>query len=60
MTEFFDVPGGRIACDVPGGGPLVVLSQALAFAGGPAGSSPRCWPRPKVCCGPCPEVTLTW
>ena len=29
MTEFFDVPGGRIACDVPGGGPLVVLSHGV-------------------------------
>jgi hypothetical protein len=29
MTEFVDVPGGRIACDVTGSGPLVVLSHGI-------------------------------
>jgi flavin reductase (DIM6/NTAB) family NADH-FMN oxidoreductase RutF len=29
MTEFVDVPGGRIACDVTGGGPLVVSSHGF-------------------------------
>ena len=29
MTEFADVPGGRIACDVTGSGPLVVLSPGI-------------------------------
>jgi pimeloyl-ACP methyl ester carboxylesterase len=29
MTEFLDAPGGRIACDVTGGGPLVVLSHGI-------------------------------
>jgi pimeloyl-ACP methyl ester carboxylesterase len=29
MTEFLDVPGGRIACDVDGSGPLVVLSHGI-------------------------------
>ena len=29
MTEFLDVPGGRIAYDVTGGGPLVVLSHGI-------------------------------
>ena len=29
MTEFLDVPGGRIAYDVNGSGPLVVLSQGI-------------------------------
>jgi pimeloyl-ACP methyl ester carboxylesterase len=29
MTEFLDVPGGRIACDVTGSGPLVVLSHGI-------------------------------
>src|SRR5262249_583233 len=27
MTEFVAVPGGRIACEVTGGGPLVVLRR---------------------------------
>jgi hypothetical protein len=27
MTEFLDIEGGRIAYDVTGTGPLVVLSQ---------------------------------
>jgi pimeloyl-ACP methyl ester carboxylesterase len=30
MTEFADVPGGRIAYDVTGAGPLVVLSHGVA------------------------------
>jgi hypothetical protein len=25
MTKFLDVPGGRIACDATGSGPLAVL-----------------------------------
>jgi len=29
MTEFLDVPGGRIAYDVTGAGPLVVLSHGI-------------------------------
>jgi pimeloyl-ACP methyl ester carboxylesterase len=29
MTEFLDVLGGRIACDVDGSGPLVVLSHGI-------------------------------
>jgi pimeloyl-ACP methyl ester carboxylesterase len=29
MTEFLDVPGGRIACGVTGSGPLVVLSHGI-------------------------------
>ena len=29
MTEFLDVPGGRIAYDVTGSGPLVVLSPGM-------------------------------
>src|SRR5215469_17099289 len=29
MTEFLDVPGGRIAYDVDGSGPLVVLSRGI-------------------------------
>ena len=29
MTEFLDVPGGRIAYDVTGSGPLVVLSHGI-------------------------------
>src|SRR5215472_10065320 len=29
MTEFLDVPGGRIAFDVDGSGPLVVLSHGI-------------------------------
>ena len=29
MTEFVDVPGGRIACDVDCGGALVVLSHGI-------------------------------
>ena len=29
MTEFLDVPGGRIAYDVTGSGPLVVLSHSI-------------------------------
>ena len=29
MTEFLDVPGGRIACEVTGSGPLVVLSHGI-------------------------------
>jgi pimeloyl-ACP methyl ester carboxylesterase len=29
MTEFLDVPGGRLAYDVDGAGPLVVLSQGM-------------------------------
>jgi pimeloyl-ACP methyl ester carboxylesterase len=29
MTQFLDVPGGRIAYDVTGGGPLVVLSHGI-------------------------------
>jgi pimeloyl-ACP methyl ester carboxylesterase len=29
MTEFLDVPGGRIAYDVDGSGPLVVLSHGI-------------------------------
>jgi pimeloyl-ACP methyl ester carboxylesterase len=29
MTDFVDVPGGRIACDVSGSGPLVVLSHGM-------------------------------
>ncbi len=29
MTEFFDIPGGRIAYEVAGGGPLIVLSHGL-------------------------------
>jgi pimeloyl-ACP methyl ester carboxylesterase len=29
MTEFVDVPGGRIACDVTGSGPLAVLSHGI-------------------------------
>ena len=29
MTEFVDVPGGRIAYDVTGSGPLVVLSHGI-------------------------------
>jgi len=29
MSEFVDVPGGRIAYDVTGSGPLVVLSHGI-------------------------------
>jgi hypothetical protein len=29
MTEFVDVPGGRIAFDVDGSGPLAVLSHGI-------------------------------
>ena len=29
MTEFVDVPGGRIAYDVTGSGPLMVLSHGI-------------------------------
>lgn len=29
MTEFFDIPGGRIAFEVAGEGPLIVLSHGL-------------------------------
>ena len=29
MTEFVDVPGGRIAFEVTGSGPLVVLSPGI-------------------------------
>ena len=29
MTEFLDVPGGRIAYEVTGSGPLVVLSHGI-------------------------------
>ena len=29
MTEFVDVPGGRIAYDVTGAGPLVVLLSLI-------------------------------
>ena len=29
MTEFLDVPGGRIAYDVTGSGPLVVASHGI-------------------------------
>jgi hypothetical protein len=29
MTEFIDIPGGRIAYDVTGGGPLMVLSHGI-------------------------------
>jgi alpha-beta hydrolase superfamily lysophospholipase len=29
MTEFLDVPGGRIAYDVSGSGPLLVLPQGV-------------------------------
>ena len=29
MTEFVDVPGGRIAYDATGSGPLVVLSHGI-------------------------------
>ena len=29
MTEFVDVPGGRIAYDVTGSGPLVMLSHGI-------------------------------
>ena len=29
MTEFLDIPGGRIAYDVTGSGPLVVLSHGI-------------------------------
>ena len=29
MTEFLDVPGGRIACDVTGSGTLVVSSHGI-------------------------------
>ena len=29
MTEFFDVPGGRITYDMTGSGPLVVLSHGI-------------------------------
>jgi pimeloyl-ACP methyl ester carboxylesterase len=32
MTEFLDVPGGRIAYDVNGSGPLVVLSQGIGVS----------------------------
>ena len=32
MTEFLDVPGGRIAYDVTGSGPLVVLSQGIGVS----------------------------
>jgi hypothetical protein len=28
MTDFLDVPGGEIACDVTGSGPLAVLRRA--------------------------------
>ena len=47
MTEFVDVPGGRIAYDVTGSGPLVVLSHvkcpALVIMGtvDPDFASPR-------------------
>jgi hypothetical protein len=27
MTEFLDLPGGRIACDATGNSPLVVLRR---------------------------------
>src|SRR6516162_2949220 len=33
MTEFLDVPGGRIACDVDGSGPLVVLPPGIGVRG---------------------------
>jgi hypothetical protein len=61
MTEFVDVPGGRIAFEVTGGGPLVVLSHGIGRP--PAGlpvPGPGAGPGRKVCCGPCPKVTLTW
>ena len=32
MTEFLDVPGGRIAYDVDGSGPLVVLSHGIGVS----------------------------
>jgi pimeloyl-ACP methyl ester carboxylesterase len=32
MTEFLDVPGGRIAYDVTGSGPLVVLSHGIGVS----------------------------
>ena len=34
MTEFVDVPGGRIAYDVNGSGPLVVLSHGIGDEAG--------------------------
>ena len=33
MTEFLDVPGGRIAYDVTGSGPLVVLPPGIGVRG---------------------------
>jgi hypothetical protein len=35
MTEFVDVPGGRIAYEVTGSGPLVVLSHGIGDRGRP-------------------------
>ena len=41
MTEFVDVPGGRIACDVTGSGPLVVLSHGIGSCAGRCPAAPR-------------------
>jgi hypothetical protein len=40
-TEFVEVPGGRIAYEVVGHGPLVVLSPGMADTREPTASSPR-------------------
>ena len=45
MTEFLDVPGGRIACDLDGSGPLLVLSHGIGERRQAYCSWSRCWPR---------------
>ena len=46
MTEYLDVDGGRIAYDVTGEGPLIVLSTASGTAGRRSGSWRPSWCRP--------------
>jgi hypothetical protein len=40
VTEFLDINGGRIAYDVTGDGPLVVLSHGMGSTAGCTGPGP--------------------
>ena len=42
MTEFLEVEGGRIAYEVAGEGPLVVLAHGMGTTVTPTGSWSRC------------------
>jgi len=48
MTEFLSVEGGRIAYDVTGSGPLVVLSHGIGDRRQAYRFLAPCWPRPAT------------